>query len=59
MSGMNLNEVESSLFAPFNGCDISVFDVLYVVLGHRDRFRVVLAKGDVTGTVNYTIARVQ
>lgn len=55
MSGVDFNEVESSLLASFNGSNICVFDALYVVLGHREGFRVILAKGGVIGTINYTI----
>ena len=58
MSGMDLNEVESDLFASFDGCDESVFNALYVILGHRDGFRVICGKGYITRTVNYPMSRV-
>ena len=58
MSGMDLNEVEPDLFASFNSYNESVFDALYVVLGHRDRLRVARSEGDVTRTVNYLVSRV-
>ena len=58
MGGMNLNEVESDLFASFNGCDESVFNALYVVLGHRDGFRVICSEGYITRTVNYPMSRI-
>jgi len=53
MSGMDLDEVESDLLAPFNGCNESVFDALYVTLGHRDWFRIILGEGYIARTVNY------
>ena len=58
MSSMDLNQVESYLLASFNRSDVSVLHALDVILGHGDGFRIVFAKGDVTGTVNYSIDRV-
>ena len=58
MGGMDLNEVESDLLASFNGCDESIFNASYVVLGHRDGFRVIGGERHVTWTVNYPMSRV-
>ena len=55
MGRMNLNEVKSNLLASFDGGDISVFNPLDVVLGHRDGLRIIISEGDVAGTVNYLI----
>lgn len=58
MGGMDLYEVESNLLASLNGGDVSVFNPLNILLGHSDGLRVIIAEGDVTGAVNYTIKRV-
>ena len=58
MGGVNLDEVESDLLASFNGCNKGIFDALYVVLGHRDGFRVIIGEGYIARTVNYAMSRV-
>jgi len=56
MSSMDLDEVEPDLLATFNGCNESVFDALYIVLGHRDGLRVTQGEGYVARTVNYSVS---
>ena len=58
MGGVNLDEVESDLLGSFNGCNESIFDTLYVVLGHRDGFRVIRSEGYVARTVNCLTSRI-
>lgn len=58
MGRVDLDKVESDLLASLDGCDESVFYALYVVLGHRDGFRVIRGEGYVTWTVNYSVSRV-
>lgn len=58
MGSLDLNKVESDLLASFDCSDVSVLHALDVILGHGDGFRIVFAKGDITGTVNYSIDRV-
>ena len=58
MGRMNLNEVESDPLAPFDCGNESVFNPLNVVLGHWNGLRVIIVEGNVTGTVNYSIERV-
>ena len=58
MGGVDLDEVESDLLASLNGRNKSIFDTLYVVLGHYDGFRVIIGEGYVTWTINYPMNRV-
>ena len=58
MGGVYLDEVESDLLTSFNGCNERIFDALYVVLGHRDGFRVISGEGYVARTVNCVMSRV-
>jgi len=55
MGCMNLNEVGSDFLASLNGGDVSIFNPLNILLGHRDGLRVIIAERDVTGAVNYSI----
>jgi len=54
MGGMNLDEVESGLFAPFGSSDPGIFDASDVILSHRSGLRVVRGEGNVARTINYT-----
>ena len=58
MRGVNLDEVESDLLGSFNGCDESILDALYVVLGHRDGFRVIRGEGYIARTMNCLTGRI-
>ena len=58
MGRMNLNEVESDLLASLDGGDVSVFNPLNILLGHRDGLRVIIVERDVAGAVDCPIERV-
>ena len=58
MSGVDLDEIKPDLLASLNGCNESVFDTLYFVLGHRNGLRVTIGEGHVARAVNYSVSLV-